>query len=46
MPGILLMGKLYLNLSKEVQGLWEKDIKRYIQEADKNWPAVLQGTKQ
>lgn len=41
----IIDGKLYLNLSKEVQGLWEKDIKRYIQEADKNWPAVLQGTK-
>ncbi|RJQ47599.1 MAG: YHS domain-containing protein [Nitrospiraceae bacterium] len=34
-------GKLYLNLNKDVQGLWEKDIPGYIQKADRNWPAVL-----
>jgi YHS domain-containing protein len=34
-------GKLYLNLNKDVQGLWEQDIPGYIQKADKNWPAVL-----
>lgn len=37
----IVEGKLYLNLNKDVQGLWEKDIPGYIQKADKNWPAVL-----
>lgn len=34
-------GKLYLNLDKKVQGLWQQDIKGYIEKADHNWPAVL-----
>lgn len=34
-------GRLYLNLNKDVQRLWEKDKEGYIQKADKNWPGVL-----
>jgi YHS domain-containing protein len=34
-------GKLYLNLSTNVQKLWEKDIPGYIKAAEKNWPNVL-----
>ncbi len=37
----IIGGKLYLNLSPAVQKLWEKDIRGYIQAADKNWPSVL-----
>lgn len=38
-------GRLYLNLSMEVRGLWEKDIREYIRKADENWPRIL-GKKQ
>jgi len=34
-------GRLYLNLNKEVQGLWEKNMRGYIHEADENWPRML-----
>jgi YHS domain-containing protein len=34
-------GKLYLNLNKQVQGLWRKDMPGYIEKADKYWPNVL-----
>ena len=34
-------GKLYLNLNKEVQGLWEKNMREYIRKADENWPRLL-----
>lgn len=37
-------GRLYLNLNKDVQKLWEKDMQEYIRKADKNWPGVL-GTR-
>jgi YHS domain-containing protein len=30
-------GKLYLNYSKDVQGLWQKDTAGFIPKADKNW---------
>ena len=33
-------GRLYLNLNKDVQKLWEKDIIEYIRLADKNWPRM------
>ncbi len=33
-------GKLYLNLNKDVQKLWEKDMKKYIEMADRNWPQM------
>jgi YHS domain-containing protein len=32
-------GKLYLNYSKDVQGLWQKDPAGFIPKADKNWAA-------
>ena len=34
-------GKLYLNLDKDVQRLWEKDMQKYIRKADENWPRML-----
>lgn len=34
-------GRLYLNVSKDVRRLWEKDKERYIREADENWPRML-----
>ncbi len=34
-------GRLYLNLNKEVQKLWEKDMNEYIRKADENWPRML-----
>lgn len=33
-------GKLYLNYSKRVQGMWERDISGNISKADRNWPNV------
>ncbi len=36
-------GKLYLNLSPDVQAIWEKDIPGYIVQANKNWPNILKG---
>ena len=32
--------RLYLNLSKDVQKLWEQDVPGYIQKADVNWPKI------
>ena len=34
-------GKLYLNLNKDVQKLWERDVAGYIAEADAHWPRLL-----
>ena len=34
-------GKLYLNLSKRVQELWEQDIPGHSARADDNWPTLL-----
>lgn len=34
-------GALYLNYSKDVQQLWERDIPGNIRKADTNWPGVL-----
>jgi hypothetical protein len=34
-------GRLYLNLNKKVQRLWEKDMKEYIRKADEQWPRML-----
>ena len=33
-------GKLYLNLNKDVQKLWQKDMQKYIRLADQNWPQI------
>ncbi len=38
-------GKLYLNLDKDVQKLWEKDMQEYIRKADENWPRMLSKNK-
>jgi YHS domain-containing protein len=35
-------GRLYLNYSKQVQRMWEKDIPGNIARARSNWPGVLQ----
>jgi len=37
----IVNNKLYLNLNKDVQGLWEKDRDVHIRNADKNWPHLL-----
>jgi YHS domain-containing protein len=34
-------GGLYLNYSRDVQKLWERDIPGHIRSADGNWPGVL-----
>jgi YHS domain-containing protein len=36
-------GKLYLNLSPQVQSIWLKDIPGYIAKADANWPKIKAG---
>jgi YHS domain-containing protein len=38
-------GRLYLNLNKDVQRLWEKDMRDYIAKADENWPRILKRQK-
>ena len=46
-PGIdpeawkIVDGTLYLNLNKDVQGRWAKDIPGYIAKADKIWPTII-----
>ncbi|RBP51453.1 YHS domain-containing (seleno)protein [Arenicella xantha] len=37
----IYQGKLYLNYSKSVAKRWRKDKDKYIQEANKHWPQVL-----
>ena len=34
-------GKLYLNFSLRVRGIWEQDIPGHIAAAEANWPGVL-----
>jgi hypothetical protein len=34
-------GQLYLNLNKDIQARWEKDIPGYIAKADKIWPTII-----
>lgn len=34
-------GKLYLNFSRRVRRIWERDIPGHIALADENWPKVL-----
>ncbi len=34
-------GRLYLNLNKDVQRLWERSKDDYILKADENWPRLL-----
>ena len=33
-------GTLYLNLDKEIQGKWNKDIPGYLKKADANWTEI------
>jgi len=34
-------GKLYLNLSRDIQNTWLKDRDNNIQKADANWPNII-----
>jgi YHS domain-containing protein len=36
----VLDGKLYLNYSQSVKNTWSKAIPKYLEQADKNWPAL------
>jgi hypothetical protein len=38
----IVAGKLYLNFSAAVHEKWRADIPRFIAEADRNWPGVLE----
>jgi YHS domain-containing protein len=33
-------GKLYFNLNPVVLEIWSKDINKYLQESEKNWPKI------
>lgn len=39
-------GKLYLNVSADVQQLWQEDIPRYISQANQNWPRLTSQNSQ
>ncbi len=34
-------GRLYLNLNKEIQEVWNRDPEGYIRKADDNWPKLI-----
>ncbi len=36
----IVEGKLYLNLDRNIQQKWEKDIPGYLKKADANWPDI------
>ena len=36
----IVKGKLYLNLDRDIQSKWNKDIPGYIKTADKNWMEI------
>lgn len=36
----IIDGKLYLNYSQGVKATWSKAIPKYLEQADKNWPAL------
>jgi YHS domain-containing protein len=38
----IVNGRLYLNYDADVQKKWEVSIPEFIQQADKNWPKVIQ----
>ncbi len=38
----ILDGKLYLNYNADIQKKWQQDRDSYIEQADKNWPKVLE----
>lgn len=35
-------GKLYLNYNQSVQERWEADVPGFIEQADANWPAIVE----
>lgn len=37
----IVNGKLYLNYNKDVQKMWDDDQRSFIQQADDNWPTVM-----
>ncbi len=37
-------GKLYLNYNRAVRALWSVRRSHYIEEADRNWPRLLEGS--
>ncbi|WP_235107373.1 YHS domain-containing (seleno)protein [Acaryochloris sp. 'Moss Beach'] len=39
-------GKLYLNVSADVQQLWQEDIPSYISQANQNWPTLVSKNEQ
>jgi YHS domain-containing protein len=41
----IVEGKLYLNYSTKVRGVWRKDEPGYIRKADEAWPSVSQQTE-
>ena len=36
----IVKGTLYLNVDRNIQSKWEKDIPGYIKKADANWPEI------
>ncbi len=40
----IVEGRLYLNLNKDVQAAWEKDIPGYIKKANRNWTKIASKT--
>ncbi|MGD9851977.1 MAG: YHS domain-containing (seleno)protein [Nitrospirales bacterium] len=36
----IVQGKLYLNLDKDIQGKWAKDIPGYIKKSEANWKEI------
>jgi YHS domain-containing protein len=36
----IVEGKLYLNYSKDVQKMWEKELLKRIEVANRNWPGL------
>ncbi|MHC1701954.1 MAG: YHS domain-containing (seleno)protein [Humidesulfovibrio sp.] len=38
----IVEGRLYLNYSKSVRETWLKNTRGYIEQADRNWPGVLE----
>ena len=36
----IVNGKLYLNLDRDIQSKWKKDIPGYIKTTDKNWKDI------
>ena len=37
----IVNGKLYLNITRDIQNTWERKQSYYIKQGDKNWPHVL-----